>query len=41
MEILESIAWIAAGFVPTLLAMEAAWRIGRRRLYVLEVGIRR
>lgn len=41
MEIFESVAWIALGFVPTLAAMEAAWRIGRRRLIAVEVGIRR
>ena len=29
MEIYESIAWIAAGFVPTLLAMETAFRLAR------------
>lgn len=27
MNFLESVFWIAIGFVPTLLAMEAAWRI--------------
>ena len=40
-EIFESVAWIALGFVPTLAAMETAWRIGRRRLIAVEVGIRR
>jgi hypothetical protein len=29
MEILESIAWIAIGFIPTLLAMETAYRLVR------------
>jgi len=36
---LESIGWIALGFVPTLAAMEAAWRISRRRLAMTEVGV--
>ena len=30
MEIYESIAWITIGFVPTLLAMETAFRLARR-----------
>jgi hypothetical protein len=29
MEIYETIAWIAVGFIPTLLAMEAASRLAR------------
>jgi hypothetical protein len=29
MEIYESIAWIAIGFIPTLLAMETAYRLAR------------
>jgi hypothetical protein len=29
MEIYESIAWIAIGFIPTLLAMETASRLAR------------
>jgi hypothetical protein len=29
MEIYESIAWIAIGFIPTLLAMETASRLDR------------
>jgi hypothetical protein len=37
MEFIESVAWIALGFVPTLAAMEAAWRIGKRRLAIAEV----
>lgn len=41
MEIFESIGWIALGFVPTLAAMEAAWRIGKSRLTPIEVKIRR
>jgi len=31
MEIIESIGWIALGFVPTLVAMEAAWKVGGKR----------
>jgi hypothetical protein len=37
MEFIESVAWIALGFVPTLVAMETAWRIGKRRLAIVEV----
>jgi hypothetical protein len=40
MEMLESIGWIVLGFVPTLAAMEAAWRIGKRRLSLPEVAVR-
>ena len=29
MEVYESIAWIAFGFIPTLLAMEIAYRLAR------------
>jgi hypothetical protein len=39
MEMFESIGWIVLGFVPTLAAMEAAWRIGKRRLALAEVGV--
>jgi hypothetical protein len=35
MEMFESVAWIALGFVPTLVFLEISWRmgnvIGRRR----------
>ena len=30
MEIIESALWIAAGFLPTFAAMEAAWRLAKR-----------
>jgi hypothetical protein len=40
MDILVSIGWIVLGFVPTLAAMEAAWRIGKRQLALAEVGVR-
>jgi hypothetical protein len=39
MEILESIGWIALGFVPTFVAMESAWRMGKRRLAMAEAGV--
>jgi hypothetical protein len=40
MEIFESVAWIVLGFVPTLVAMEAAWKMaGKRRLALAEVGV--
>jgi hypothetical protein len=29
MEVYESIGWIAIGFIPTLLAMETAFRLAR------------
>lgn len=39
MELFESIGWIVLGFVPTLAAMEAAWRVGKRRLALAEAGV--
>lgn len=39
MEMLESIGWIVLGFAPTLAAMEAVWRIGKRRLALAEAGV--
>jgi hypothetical protein len=30
MEVYETIAWVAIGFIPTLLAMETASRLARR-----------
>jgi hypothetical protein len=39
MEMFESVAWIVLGFVPTLVAMEAAWRIGKRRLTLAEARL--
>jgi hypothetical protein len=39
MEMFESVAWIVLGFAPTLAAMEAAWRIGKRRLAIVEAGV--
>ena len=39
MELLESTGWIVLGFVPTLAAMEAAWRIGKRWLGLAEAGV--
>ena len=32
MEIFESVAWVASGFVPTLLLLEVYERIGRRKV---------
>jgi len=29
MELLESVAWIALGFVPTLAFLEMSWRMGK------------
>jgi hypothetical protein len=31
MDALESISWIALGFVPTFAAMEVAWRMAKKR----------
>jgi hypothetical protein len=31
MEIFESVAWVASGFVPTLLLLEVYERMGRRK----------
>jgi len=39
MEMFESIGWMALGFVPTLVAMEAAWKIGKRSPAVAEAEI--
>jgi len=39
MEMFESIGWILLGFVPTLAAMEAAWKIGKRWLALAEAGV--
>jgi hypothetical protein len=39
MEMIESIGWIMLGFAPTLVAMEVAWRAGRRRLALAEAGV--
>ena len=30
--ILESVAWIAIGFVPTLLCLEISWRMGSKMI---------
>ena len=41
MELFEAIGWVALGFVPTLVAMEAAWKAGgKRRLGLMEAKIR-
>jgi hypothetical protein len=40
MEIFELVGWVALGFVPTLVAMEAAWKIGKRRLAPMEAMVR-
>ncbi|HJS68675.1 MAG TPA: hypothetical protein VJ730_04570 [Nitrososphaera sp.] len=40
MEMIESIGWIVLGFAPTLVAMEVAWRTGRRRLALAEAAFR-
>jgi hypothetical protein len=33
MEITESIAWVALGFLPMLGSMEVAWRLGKKRSF--------
>lgn len=40
MELIESIGWVALGFLPTLVAMEAAWKINMRRLNLVRTKIR-
>jgi hypothetical protein len=35
MEITESIAWVALGFLPVFGSMEVAWRLGKRRSFKL------
>ncbi len=39
MELFESIGWIALGFAPTLIALEAAWKIAMRRPALVEAGV--
>ena len=45
MEIFESVAWLASGFVPTLALLEIYERIARRRRIIpahkMRVGVRR
>jgi hypothetical protein len=31
MDLIETVVWTMMGFIPTLLAMEVAWRLSRRR----------
>ena len=33
MEITESIAWVALGFLPVFGSMEVAWRLGKRGFF--------
>jgi hypothetical protein len=42
MEIFESVIFVAIGFVPTLLAMEAGWKMAKKsfKLEVAKIGIR-
>jgi hypothetical protein len=35
MEITESIAWVALGFLPVFGSMEVAWRLGKKRSFKL------
>jgi len=39
MELFESVGWIALGFAPTLVALEAAWKVARRRPALAEAGV--
>ena len=34
MEVIESTAWIMLGFIPTLCAMELAWRMKRGKITI-------
>ncbi len=40
MELFESIGWIALGFAPTLVALEAAWKMSKRRPALAEAAVR-
>lgn len=40
MELFESIGWITLGFAPTLVALEAAWKVGKRRPALAEAAVR-
>ena len=42
MEILEYAMYVAIGFMPTLLAMEAGWKMAKKsfKLEVAKIGIR-
>ena len=40
MELFESIGWITLGFAPTLVALEAAWKVGKRRRALAEAAVR-
>ncbi len=37
MEILESLGWIVLGFVPTMCALEIAWKVGVAKKYKVKV----
>jgi hypothetical protein len=37
MEILESLGWIVLGFVPTMCAVEIAWKVGVAKKYKVKV----
>jgi hypothetical protein len=32
MELFEIIGWLTIGFVPTLVSMEIAWKVAKRRI---------
>jgi hypothetical protein len=32
MELIEGIVWVLSGFIPTLITMEVAWRLARRKI---------
>jgi hypothetical protein len=35
MELFEIIGWLTIGFVPTLVSMEIAWKVAKRRIIEL------
>ncbi len=41
MDFIESVAWVALGFIPTFVALEVAWRITKRKLIPVEVVLER
>jgi len=39
MELFESIGWIVLGFAPTLVALEVAWKMGKRRPVLAKAAV--
>lgn len=41
MDFIESVAWVALGFITTYVALEVGWRITKRKLIPVEVILER